>query len=62
MSERITIRFKDGSTKEFRHKGGSYTISLKLTGGWAIVTDEWGATTSYPADTIAETTTTERGY
>lgn len=65
MSERITLRFKDGSTKEFRHKGrpgGSYTVKLRLADGWAVVTDEWGNKTCYPADEVASIETAERGY
>lgn len=63
MSERITIRFKDGSTKEFRRKGrpgGSY-VKLRLADGWAVVTDGWGTKTCYPADEIASIETAERG-
>lgn len=53
----IKIKFRDGSVREFRHQGrpgGSYTKSLSYEGGFAIVTDEYGKRTSFPAETIAE--------
>ena len=53
----ITIMLKDGTEKKFRHvgrSGGSYTISIRYEGSFAIVTDEWGNTTAYPAQDIQE--------
>lgn len=57
MSARIKITFKDGSTKEFKHKGrpgGSYTIKLSLQSGFAIVEDEWGHQVIFPENAIAQ--------
>lgn len=56
----ITIRKKDGSEYRFYHEGragGSYTKSLKLENGFAIVTDEWDKQTIVPSADIAEITT-----
>lgn len=43
---------KDGTTKEFKEVGrasGSWTISLKYEGAFAVVVDEWGNQTAIPA-------------
>lgn len=56
----IKITMKDGKVHEFREKGragGSYTISIKYEGGFAIITDEWYATTSFPAADIEKVET-----
>jgi hypothetical protein len=56
MSERITIKFKDGTERVFKHQGrpgGSYTISLKLENGFAVVVDEYRNKTVFPANDIA---------
>lgn len=62
----ITIKLKDGSTREFRHEGrpgGSYTKTLKFEGGFAIVEDEWSKRIAIPAEDIAEIVETpERRY
>lgn len=57
MSRRIKITFKDGTAKEFKHKGregGSYTIELHLENGFAIVENEWGDQEIFPESTIAK--------
>lgn len=53
----IVIRMKDGTTRDFPHEGragGSYTKTLTLEPGWAIVEDEWGSRTAIPQADIAE--------
>lgn len=53
----IKIIFKDGGVREFKHEGragGSYTKTLKLEGGFAVVTDEWGKRTAFPSESIQE--------
>lgn len=55
----ITIKFKDGTVREFKHEGrpgGSYTKRLTYEGAFAVVTNEWGTKTSFPAGDIAEIT------
>lgn len=54
---RITIRMKDGTTKQFDQKGrsgGSYTNKIEYVEGFVIVTDEWGSTTAIPTADIKE--------
>lgn len=51
----ITITFKDGTVKEFPHKGrpgGSYTKSVKYEGAFVIVTDEYYRQEAFPASDI----------
>ncbi len=53
----IKIIMKDGSVREFLHEGrvgGSYSKSLKLENGFAVITDEWYKKTVIPASDIAE--------
>ncbi len=53
----ITIKKKDGTVKEFHHKGragGSWTISIRYEGGFAIIKDEWGSETIFSAQDIEE--------
>lgn len=53
----IVIKLKDGTVKEFKHQGrpgGSYTKTLKLEAGFAIVTDEWEKQIIIPAADISE--------
>lgn len=55
----IKIEFKDGTVKEFKHKGrsgGSYTKRISYEGAFAIVEDEWGAKEAFPAETIKQIT------
>lgn len=57
MSELISFKMKDGSNREFRHRGrpgGSYTVRLTFEGAFAVVTDEYGNRTCIPASDIAE--------
>ena len=63
----ITIKLKNGETKRHDHKprpGGSYSNSLKFEGEWAIVTDEYGNQTCYPAADIEviNSESTNRGW
>lgn len=51
----ITITFRDGAKKDFKHEGragGSYSKSGQYVEGWFVVTDEYSRQTAYPADTI----------
>jgi len=53
----IIINKKDGTTKEFHHKGragGSWAISIRCEGGFAIIKDEWGNETIIPDQDIEE--------
>ena len=53
----ITVKMRDGTTREFPHKGragGSYTKRLKLEGAFAVVEDEYGNRTAIPAMFIDE--------
>lgn len=53
----ITIKFRDGTVREFKHvgrSGGSYTKTLTQTAGMVVVEDEWGKRTAFPLDTVAE--------
>ena len=57
----ITVKMKDGTVREFPHKGragGSYTKTLKYEGAFAVITDEWYCKTAIPAEDIAEIKTT----
>lgn len=56
----IKIKFKDGTSREFKEvgrAGGSYTISIKYEGNFAIVVDEYGGTTAFPSADITEINT-----
>lgn len=53
----ITIKFKDGSVREFKHEGrpgGSYTKNLKYEGAFAVVIDEYDNRVAFPASDITE--------
>ena len=57
----ITITMKDGTKREFPHRGrpgGSWTKRLTFEGAFAIITDEYEARTAIPAADIAEITET----
>lgn len=57
MAERIRIKFKDGSHHTFTHNprpGGSYSLTVRYEGEFAIVKDEWGAETAFPVADIEE--------
>ena len=63
MAEKITIKKKDGSVIEFREKGragGSWTISIRYEGAFAIVTDEWGSETAVPSADIDQVDVRQR--
>lgn len=53
----IVLKFVDGTERRFDHKGrsgGSYTIGVKYEGAFVIVTDEWGASSAFPSERVAE--------
>jgi len=53
----ITLKMRDGTTREFRHEGrsgGSYTKRMQLEGAFVVVVDEWGVRTAIPAELVAE--------
>ena len=53
----ITVKMKDGTTREFKHEGrpgGSYTKTIKYEGGFAIIRDEYDGRIAIPAGDIAE--------
>lgn len=53
----ILFKMKDGTERRFDHKeraGGSYTKTLSIEGGCAVVTDEYYERTLIPLDLIAE--------
>lgn len=53
----ITIKFKDGTAREFKHEGragGSYTKRVKFEGAFVVVEDEYSKRTAFPAQDIAE--------
>jgi hypothetical protein len=56
----IRIKMKDGTVREFFHKGrpgGSYTKTMKFVPGFVVVQDEWYKETAIPAADIAEVET-----
>jgi hypothetical protein len=62
----ITIKMKDGTVREFLHRGragGSYTKTLRYEGGMVVVEDEWGDRTAIPVADVAEVVEeSHRGY
>jgi len=53
----IVIKMKDGTIRQFLHSGragGSYTKTLKLENGFAVIQDEWYKKIVIPAADIAE--------
>lgn len=51
----ITVFYRDGTKTEFPHvgrAGGSWTKTLKMKEGFAIIQDEWGKRIVIPADHI----------
>lgn len=53
----ITIRFRDGTSRQYRHKGrpgGSYTKTIRYEPGFVVITDEYDQDTAIPSDLIAE--------
>jgi len=61
----ITIHMKDGTTREFPHKGrpgGSYTKSIRYEGAFAVVADEYYNETAIPVADIKEVKVTKSHY
>src|SRR5690606_14237506 len=64
----ITVKLKNGQVKRHDEKGrpgGSYTNRLTFDGAFAIVTDEYGNQTCYPAadiEVIDSQSTTRGGW
>ncbi len=61
----ITIYMKDGTTKEFPHKGrpgGSYTKSIKYESAFAVVVDEYYNETAIPVGDIMEVKVNKTSY
>lgn len=57
MGRNIYIDMKDGTRKDFLHKGrpgGSWTNSIKYVEGFAIITDEWDTEIAIPTEDIKE--------
>lgn len=53
----ITIKMRDGKTREFRHEGrpgGSYTKRLRYEPGFVVITDEYYREIAIPTDLIDE--------
>lgn len=51
----ITVKMKSGELRKFPHQGrsgGSYSKTLTLENGFAIITDEWGTRTIIPSEDI----------
>ena len=49
---KIVVTLKDGTKHKFDHcprVGGSYTLQVQYEGGFAIIVDEWGNETAFPA-------------
>jgi hypothetical protein len=64
MSVSIKVKMKDGTTKDFPHRGrsgGSWTKSIRYEGAFAIITDEWQNETAIPAEGISEIVKTQNG-
>jgi hypothetical protein len=58
--KKISIEMKNGKVNEFNHRGragGSYTISIRYEGDFAIVKDEWGNETAFPSQDIEKVET-----
>jgi hypothetical protein len=61
----IVVKFKDGSKREFPHRGragGSYSKSVKFEGGFVIITDEWYERAAFPAGDVSEVIETPERY
>lgn len=53
----ITVKMKDGTIREFPHKGragGSYTKKVSYEGAMVIIEDEWYKRIAIPVNDIAE--------
>ena len=61
----ITVKFKDGTKREFTHEGradGSYTKTVKYEGGAVIIQDEWYRRNAFPLADVAEVIETPEQY
>jgi hypothetical protein len=61
----VTVKFKDGTKREFPHEGragGSYTKTVKYEGGVVIIQDEWYRRTAFPLEDVAEVIETPERY
>jgi len=61
----ILISFTDGTSRRFEHEGragGSYSISIRYEGEFAIVSDEWGREAAFPAARIKDIETQPWSY
>jgi hypothetical protein len=55
----ITVKLKNGKIREFPYQGrcgGSWSNTIQYKGAFAIITDEWGNQTIFPATDIEEVT------
>jgi len=55
--QRITVKFKRGTQRDFVHRprpGGSWTLSLRYEPGFVVIVDEWGKQIAIPAEDILE--------
>lgn len=53
----ITVKMKDGTTREFPHQGragGSYTKRLSFEPGFVVITDEYYQRTCIPERDVKE--------
>lgn len=53
----IEVKMKDGSRREFPHRGragGSYSNEIRYEGGFAIITDEYDNEIAFPSQNIVE--------
>lgn len=61
----ITVKLKNGKVREFPHvgrPGGSYTKTIRYEGGFAIIKDEDGHETAFPAADIEEVITRQNHW
>jgi hypothetical protein len=61
----ITVKMKDGTRREFPHKGragGSWTKTLRYEIGFVVITDEYGNETAIPSADIEEIITHSNRY
>ena len=61
----ISVRMKDGTVREFPHRGragGSYTKRVRYEAAFVVVIDEYGQETAFPAADVAEVKTAEDRY
>jgi len=59
----IQVHLKDDTVDHFTRKGragGSWDNSIKYEGAFAVIIDEWGNQTAYPAADVKKITTSGR--